>query len=236
MADSRRRIFCFPGLGADARMYHSLTVNGYDKVALNWVVPYPGESLKAYTARLLQPYKPTPNDCMLGVSFGGPVAVEAARSLGGVPTILISTIKYTSEKPPYFHFFRKVPLQKYIPARWIKRAGTTVPPPQRAGMGPDEYELFLDMVAATNEHFMRWGIQQILHWTNDRMPGPYLHLHGDRDLLFPCSCIHRPVVIQGGTHFMIVRQISTINAHIQAFLDKTMNTHTGHASKKTLEG
>lgn len=220
MKKLRRRIFCFPGLGADARMYRDLHFEKVEKVALDWIVPLPQESLSAYVVRVLQPFDPQPEDIMLGVSFGGPAALEASRAVGDAPVVFISTLKLEQERPVYFSFFQRVPLHQWLPARWIKRLGTIVPPPQRAGIRREEYDLFLDMVHATDNTFMRWALHQILHWKNQVLPHRYVHLHGDRDLLFPIDRIRNPIIIRRGTHFMIVRQAQLIHAHVQSFIDE----------------
>jgi pimeloyl-ACP methyl ester carboxylesterase len=229
MAYTKRRLFCLPGLGADSRMFRYLDLPSEELVGIDWVVPQRQESLAAYTERLLAPYRPGPEDVMLGVSFGGIVALEAARLMGGAPLVVVSSIKRSAERPPYFPFFRRVPIQRVLPSKTIKRIGTIVPPPQRTGLRADEYVLFLDMVNQTDPTFMRWGIEQMLRWENQWLPPCWLHLHGDRDLLFPINRIPDATVIRGGTHFMIVRQASLINQHIRQFLQTDVSARKAPA-------
>ncbi len=73
------RIFAISGLGADKRVFKYLKINS-KIVVIEWIRPLKNERIDNYAKRLIKDTKIDKNDCILGVSFGGLVAVEIIKT------------------------------------------------------------------------------------------------------------------------------------------------------------
>ena len=69
------KIYCISGLGADHTVFDRLDING-EKVCISWIPSFEWESLKDYARRLTAQVDTSEPFLLLGVSFGGMLAVE----------------------------------------------------------------------------------------------------------------------------------------------------------------
>ncbi|MEO1802961.1 MAG: alpha/beta hydrolase, partial [Cyanobacteria bacterium J06629_2] len=99
--NSLKDIYCVSGLGADERVFQKLKFQGYQPVHIKWVEPEPQETIAEYTKRLTTQIK---SECpiLIGLSFGGIVAVEMSKHIATEKVILISSTKNQQEIPFYF--------------------------------------------------------------------------------------------------------------------------------------
>src|SRR5258707_139416 len=93
-------IYCISGLGTDAKIFSRLKIRGYQLIHLPWLKPRSKESMKSYAARMAAPIH-HPSPVLLGVSFGGMVAIEIAKQLPVKKTIIISSVKTLKEIPSW---------------------------------------------------------------------------------------------------------------------------------------
>ena len=66
--------------------------------------------------------------------------------------------------------------------------------------------------------FNKWAINQIVKWTNNKIPNNLVHIHGDADKLLPFRYVKPHYTILNGGHFMIVNQAKEISTIIQNLL------------------
>ena len=91
-------------MGADKRVFTKLELKGYRQIHLDWLVPNNQESLTNYVKRLAVEIKDN-NPIVIGLSFGGIVAIEIAKQITVKKVILISSAKQSHEIPWYFKLF-----------------------------------------------------------------------------------------------------------------------------------
>ena len=89
------KIYGISGLGADKRIFDSLNLD-YPLIPVDWIEPTENESLKDYSNRLLKVIDTKSDFALLGVSFGGLVAVEISKVLKPRLTIIISSAETKS--------------------------------------------------------------------------------------------------------------------------------------------
>lgn len=82
------------------------------------------ETIESYAARIRSQIK-TKNPILLGISFGGMMAVEVAKQIETDKVILISSAKTKHELPSYYRFSGKLRLYKIIPT-WILKSANMV--------------------------------------------------------------------------------------------------------------
>ena len=83
--------YLIPGLGADERVFQFLGLPGITHV-LKWLAPQtPTEPLPHYAARLAEAVPPGQACWLVGVSFGGVLALEVARLRPLARVVLVSS-------------------------------------------------------------------------------------------------------------------------------------------------
>jgi pimeloyl-ACP methyl ester carboxylesterase len=195
-------VYCISGLGADARVFEHLSLPGYTLIHLPWITPLRGEALGAYAARMAAPIK-HPSPVVMGLSFGGVMAIEIARLLPVRRLWLLSTVKQRSEMPGYMRFGKYLPLHKLFlplnPQRWLG-------PLENRNLGvetPEERAMVADYRKSVDVHYLRWAIDALINWDMPSAPGNTLHIHGGADRIFPVALARPDFVVAGAGHFMV---------------------------------
>ncbi len=108
------KIYGISGLGADKRIFDSLNLD-YPLIPVDWIEPTENESLKDYSNRLLKVIDTKSDFALLGVSFGGLVAVEISKVLKPRLTIIISSAETKNELRPIYRGVGKIGLLNKLP-------------------------------------------------------------------------------------------------------------------------
>jgi pimeloyl-ACP methyl ester carboxylesterase len=204
------KIFLIPGLGADARIFQYIDLQGHEVIPISWLEPEKQDTLSTYSQKLIDHYKITPGSIVIGNSLGGMITVEIARKVELSKAILISSIKTKSEAPKSHIWYKYLPFYKLIPSSWLPQVGFIV----RMVMGKmskHHQELFTNMLRGTSPKFIKLALGAILHWDNQTIPPNVYHITGDKDKIFPYQRIKGATIIKGGTHIMIYTKAKEIN-------------------------
>jgi pimeloyl-ACP methyl ester carboxylesterase len=208
-----KELFLISGLGADRRVFEFLDLSGYNLNYINWITPQPNESIEHYAQQLLQQI-PVKKPILIGVSFGGMMAVEIGKLIETEKIILISSAKTRSELPWYFKLGGKLKLNKLFPAS----------PPSFllfyafGAKGKYEEELLMNIVRETDPTFLNWALAKIFCWRNNAILPDVIKIHGTNDKLFPHP--NTDHLIKNGGHFMIVNKASEVSECIKRSLTK----------------
>ena len=89
-------LYILSGLGADEKVFQRLDFSGVSVTFIKWLPSQAEESIGDYASRLL-PQITTPHPILLGLSFGGMVAIEIAKQIDTEKVILISSAKTKNE-------------------------------------------------------------------------------------------------------------------------------------------
>src|SRR6476661_9684487 len=117
----KKQVYILSGLGADERVFQKLDLKDFDPIFIKWVEPCKSESLENYSTRIIQQI-PTLNPTLIGLSFGGIVAVEIAKQIQTEKVILIASAKTKYEIPFYFRLAGQLKLNKILPTRVLKNS------------------------------------------------------------------------------------------------------------------
>src|SRR5687768_45663 len=98
MTSCMKEVYCISGLGADRRIFKHLHVDRVNFNFIDWIPPKHGESMQSYARRLSRQLENT-EAILLGVSFGGMMAIELSRIFPVSGVVLISSIKTHAELP-----------------------------------------------------------------------------------------------------------------------------------------
>lgn len=211
-------IYLISGLGADARVFQRLDFKHYETRFIQWIDPNPNETLARYALRLSSQID-TRKPILIGVSFGGMIAVEIAKIIDCQKVVLISSAKNSREIPLIYRLFGRLGLHRLIPVRLLKHANMLTY--FFFGMKTKaEKELLKGILDATDPVFLKWAMDAIVHWQNEALVPGLVHLHGDNDRILPIKNISAVNFrILNGGHLMTFCQASEINDNLEVILN-----------------
>jgi pimeloyl-ACP methyl ester carboxylesterase len=218
LENSLKEIYCLSGLGTDDRVFQKLKFQGYQPIHIHWIEPKKRENITAYAQRLTAQIK---SDCpiLVGLSFGGIIAVEIAKQINTEKVILISSSKNKQEIPFYFKIWRWLPIYLFLPARFILWVSQLLVGWFFSLETIDEKKLLRAIIFDVNAKLLKWSIHQIVTWNNESVPDNIYHIHGESDRIFPLRLIHEDFTVQHGGHLMIMSQAEYISQLIQKIVD-----------------
>ncbi|MEL7003936.1 MAG: alpha/beta hydrolase [Bacteroidota bacterium] len=211
------RIYAFGGLGVDEKVFEHFRIDG-DLIVVKWMTPQPKESLSNYVKRLLPEIDTTEPFILLGVSFGGIVAVELSHILRPEKTIIISSITSVKELPVLYRWVGKIDIISWLPDSLLK------PPPMIMNWlfgvsKKKDKALLAQIMKDTDTVFLRWASDKIMHWDNRKEPPNLIRIHGDKDHVLPMVKVAEKIILEGGGHFAIVTHTDKINIIINKLIE-----------------
>lgn len=210
-----KHIYLFSGLGVDGRVFKYLDLTGYHTTCVQWTPHDKRDSLQEYSKKLLSQIT-TPNPILIGVSFGGMVAIEVSKHIETEKIILLSSVKRRSELPLSFRMSAYTKLHHIMPAKFMKQPNAVLN--WLFGIDKDwEKELLNNILHDTDVVFLKWAIDKIVHWNNEFIPQNLTHIHGTEDRIMPYKLANADIPVLNGGHFMVVSkapEVSTILSEI----------------------
>ncbi len=202
------KIFAISGLGADKRVFDFLQLDN-ELIPLDWVSPIKNETIEDYSLRLAQKYKidRISDFVILGLSFGGLIAVEISKILKPKLTILISSAETKKELHNVFKIIGKFIYTKKLPEKMFD-------PPRKIAhyiFNTKKTKLLDSILDDTDLGFSKWAVNELLNWKNTSKIENILKICGEYDRLMPPKDKKNSIIIKKGTHFMIVDNADEIN-------------------------
>jgi len=206
-----RHLYLISGMGADERIFRHLRFPAdYQVHNLPWLPPRPDEPFAGYAARMAAGITADGPVTLLGLSFGGMISLEIARQRPIEKNIIISSIKHTRERPPYFNWARKLGLYRLPDQLLFRRRHALVKYFMKVET-PEEEALLRDYLQKKDFTYLRWAVNTVLHWENEFIPSSLVHIHGGADLTFPLKFVKPTHIIANGGHFMVMNRAAEIN-------------------------
>ncbi len=204
-----KHLYLFSGLGADHRVFQFLNLEGFQVTYIQWLKPVARESMQQYAARLTEQII-TVKPVLVGLSFGGMMAMEVAKHIETEKIILISSAKTRKEIPPYFRFAGKLKLNRIVASRRMKKPNALA----YKIMGAENAEakiLMKSILEDTDTDFFKWAIEQVVTWNNKTVHKNVVHIHGQKDRLLPHRFVKSDITIADGTHLMTISNANEIS-------------------------
>ena len=211
-----KRIFIFSGLGADHRAFQFLDLSNYEPVYISWLTPLTKESISDYARRIL-PQITSTKPIIIGLSFGGIVAIEVSKLLEVEKIILIASSKTAKEIPYYYRVAGRLNFHKLISARVLKS-------PSRltywffSAKSNEDKKLLAEILRDTEIEFLKWAIHQIVKWDNRQHFSNLTHIHGTADRILPISFVKVDIPVVKGGHFMTINKSKEISQILKSLL------------------
>ena len=210
-----KKIYLIPGLGADESVYAEYAFPGFDKTVIRWEEPIKNESLANYANRLISQISGE-NPIILGVSFGGMLAVEIGNRLTGSKVVLISSVISYREISAFKRFLAKSGIIRFIPDRFLTKPNQFLL--WLFGVRSDNHKRTLStIIRNTSPAFLKWAIVAIGKWKGQSKNTSLFSVHGSRDLILPLK--HKAnYVIKGSGHFIVAEYASQVEQEITRYL------------------
>lgn len=175
-------LYLIGGLGADERVFKSLNLNLNLKTRIiKWIDQKPNEEIKSYANRLTEQINQEEEFGILGVSFGGIIAIEIAKLVKLKKLILISSVETSNQLPKHLITMGKSMVFDILPNKLIK------PPKFVLGylFGAQNKSLLNQIIKDTKPEFIRWALTTIIKWSNDSIIKEAIRIYGTKDRLIP---------------------------------------------------
>ena len=77
------------------------------------------------------------------------------------------------------------------------------------------YEKYIGMRSPA---YLDWSIDRIVNWQQKEPLPRTIHIHGDKDPVFPIQYIKNAVVVKNGTHIMIINRYKWFNENLNSLI------------------
>ena len=209
-----KNLFLLSGLGADRRVFDYLNLPGHNLHHVNWVQPIRGETISDYAGRLASQIHGD-NPILIGVSFGGMIALEIASIVKVEMVILVSSVRSPIAIPRYFKLMARLNFYKLIRPKPIRSASTIMF--WLFGVDKKEHKLLLSAIMAdTDETFFAWAVESIPSWRGNTPSCKVIQIHGTRDRILTFRTAD--YAVPRGGHLMIVTHAQEISRILQDLL------------------
>jgi pimeloyl-ACP methyl ester carboxylesterase len=212
-----KTIYCISGLGATAKAFSKLKLEGCKLQVIEWLQPLYNETIEAYAARMAALIKDE-NPILMGLSFGGMMSIEIAKQMPVEKIIIISSIKTKNELPFWMRAVAKTGLHKIAP---LKANNRLTRPLQNFFLGAhttEDKEVAIQFRRTADTTYVRWAIDKVVNWQNTWQHPQLVHIHGSADKMFAIKKTQPTHIIKNGGHFMIMNKANEVSAAIIQFL------------------
>ncbi len=205
-------IYFISGLGADKRVFQKLVLPGnFALHYIEWLPVSREESLVSYCQRLSVQIDQTRPFILIGLSFGGIIAIELSKMLAPRQTIIISSFSSRKQVSPFYIFIGKTRLYNLIPVGFLLRPNPVIF--RRMGAGTEERQkMLIGILKETDPSLFRWAVNQLFNWDNHWEPENFLHIHGTADKILPYRKSMQAIQVKGGEHLMVYSRAEEVSA------------------------
>ena len=208
-----------PGLAASSMVFENIKLDSkkYSLHRIDWIQPKSNESIKCYCLRLSKKIKHN-NPILLGVSFGGIIVQELNKIINIKKLIIVSSVKSHNEFPILYKIARDYQLNNVLPFgmfdNFIKFS---------LKLNINKLYKRIDLaeryLTERNEIYLEWAVWSLLNWKQEKYRPDLIHIHGDKDKVFPIENISKCIKIKGGRHEMIILRAKWFNENLPSLIE-----------------
>jgi len=211
-------VYLMPGMAASPTIFENIYLppDRFEVHVLDWFIPDRGMTLRAYAQKMCAMVA-HPAPVLLGVSFGGMLVQEMAKLIPARKVVIVSSVKSRSELPKRMIFAKYTKVHKLLPTGLVNNVELLAkyafgePVTKRLHL----YEKYLSL---RDRYYLDWSIDQIVNWEQTVPPGNLIHIHGEKDSVFPLANIRECLVVKNATHTMIIHRARWFNENLPALI------------------
>lgn len=207
-------IYFMPGMAASPSIfeYIKLPENQFKMHFLKWMVPNKKESIENYAERLAKNVLHE-NSVLIGVSFGGIIVQEMSKFLILKKLIIVSSVKSKNELPKRMKLSKKTKAYKLFPTHLMSNVEILA----KYVLGNSikkRLALYKKYLSVNDKQYLDWAIEQMICWKQTEVLSNIIHIHGEKDAIFPLYNIKDCIIVKGGTHIMIINKYKWFNENL----------------------
>lgn len=219
MRQEVRHIYCMPGLAADVSIFEfiKLPEDRYQIHLLPWKIPDKDELLKDYAKRMAKEVLHE-NCILIGVSFGGVLIQEMSKFLSVEKLIIVSSVKSKHELPRRMKFVRNTKMYRLFPTGLVSKVKNW----EKLAIGDFAKKravLYQKYLSVNQKVYLDWAIKNLVSWDQEEPMSNIIHIHGDKDIVFPIQNIKNCITIDNGTHVMIINRARWFNQYLPEIIE-----------------
>ncbi|MCF1191947.1 alpha/beta hydrolase [Mangrovimonas sp. AS39] len=207
-------VYFMPGMAAKSTIFEKIELpkDQFEMHFLEWIIPLKNESIQSYAKRLCENIEHD-NIVLVGVSFGGIMVQEMSKIIKTRKIIVVSSVKTKYELPRRMRAMRALKAYCLIP----KEFQANVDKLAKFAFGKtatERIDLYRKFLYINDPSYLKWAIKQVVCWDQNKPLPNTIHIHGDKDLVFPKRYIKDCECVKGGTHIMVVNRFKWFNEHL----------------------
>ena len=217
-------IYFMPGMGANSKIFERIRFdeNMYSFHFLEWLEPFKKESLVDYCKRLIENIHHE-NPVLIGVSFGGVIVQEIAKLIPVRHVIIISSVKNVSEFPLRMIWARRLKLYHIFPTKYVNQLEDFTKKIVSSKKIKHRIEMYKAYLTMRSSNYLNWAFKQMIEWKNEHPISNIIHVHGDKDHIFPSKHIKDAIILKNATHVLVLMQASWLNKNLPELLKENKN-------------
>ncbi|MEN8928405.1 MAG: hypothetical protein ABF258_05630 [Flavobacteriales bacterium] len=219
----KQTLYLIPGFLTDRTIYKDfLSDERLNCEVIEFIAPTDkNEPIEEYAKRMTDSIDTNQNVVLLGTSFGGILSIEMAKHIEVEKMILISSAKNRGELNPLMKIPNSSKILDFIPDSIVKKtieAGYDIGKKIIPDIKEVKSEEISEMIHNIDGTLEKWIIKKINNWQGENEVEDFLHLHGDKDPVFPIKHIQDCEVIEGGNHNMVIVKSQLIRDRVAEYL------------------
>ena len=212
-------LYFMPGMAASPKIFEFISLPKPFKIhLLSWIPPFKKEPLTDYAIRMCGRVTQT-NPILLGVSFGGVLVQEMSKHLPSCKVIIVSSVKSKDELPLSMKMSKKTNAHKLLPMQWINNLDNLSLFVFGEGI-KKRLALYQKYLSERNPDYLSWAIDSLINWDNTEVLKNIIHIHGEKDTVFPIKNLSHPFIKIKGGHTAIITQAHWFNKELSKILLK----------------
>jgi len=216
-------VYFVPGMAANVSIFELIKLPEDQFIChmIPWKIPEKGEPITTYAKRMCQEVKHE-NCVLIGVSFGGVMVQEMGKYLNTKKIIIISSVKNKYELPKRMQIARKTKAYKLLPTSIVSRIDNW----EKLAFGDfakKRAALYQKYLSINDKIYLDWAIEKMVCWDQEESPEGLIHIHGEKDIVFPISNIKDCIRVDKGTHVMIINRARWFNKHLPEIIKDNLH-------------
>ena len=208
-------LILFSGMGADASVFAAQSLAFPHLTVPDWLTPNDRDDLSSYCGRLAESFT-LDGPCIIGgASFGGIIALEMTRHIDALGCILIGSVRGAHQLPKRIRHLRPYSRALDITPLTLLQHSAAASAKATSIAGAKYLPSIARQFSRADAHVLRWSARQILLWESTYEDVNVRHIHGDRDFVFPISCVEPDEVVEGGGHVISMTHGLQVNKFIR---------------------
>lgn len=203
------KVYAIPGLATNNKIFSQLSLKDHDLVVLKWPPLKKEYSMADYAAcfvdqmNILEPF------VLIGLSFGGMLAVEIGKITKPEKIILISSAKTLNGLSRSVRMFKYFPLYLILPEIFFRKASYLF----RRVMGTliKDLAVLAGMVKEMPDNYYKFAIKYIVTWDNTVIPENCILIIGTKDKLMLFDEKFADHIVKDGTHAMVITRAGELS-------------------------